>query len=238
MGTLYIIATPIGNLKDITLRALETLKSVDLILAEDTRVTKKLLSHYNIEIPVTSYHQHSTRKKIEEILNRLRSGKDIALVSDAGTPGISDPGNELIEAVLHRHGEEGKIVPIPGPSALSAAASIAGISMDKFLFLGYPPAKKKRMKFFREVAHSIHPVIFFESPHRIVKSLRELGKEANEGRRVIVCKELTKVFEGAYRGAVLNIADELEERGPRGEYTVIVEPENKKALSVLDAKSL
>jgi len=142
MGTLYIVATPIGNLQDITLRALETLKEVDFVLAEDTRITKKLLAHYDIKTPLISYHQHSKESVMEKTLTLLSEGKNLALAVDAGTPGVCDPGNELI-AFLFKKNPETKIVPIPGPSALTALLSVAGIPMDKFLFLGYPPHKKR-----------------------------------------------------------------------------------------------
>ena len=148
MASLYIIATPIGNLKDISLRALEILKEVDLVLAEDTRITKKLLNHYQIKTPLLSYHQHSKLKKVEYIIQLLKEGKNLALVSDAGTPGISDPGGKLIETVLDSFDSNDSnsvlIVPIPGPSALSSAASISGLPMDRFVFMGFPPAKKER----------------------------------------------------------------------------------------------
>ncbi len=176
MAFLYIVATPIGNLKDITFRALEILKGVDLILCEDTRVTKKLLHYYQIKTSTLSYYQYSKLKKVNYILNQFQQGKNLALVSDAGTPGISDPGNKLIEQVVEKMGNRVKIIPIPGPSALTAAASVSGFPMDKFLFLGFPPAKRKRIKFFEEVTNSKYPVIFYESPHRILKSLRDLKK--------------------------------------------------------------
>jgi len=205
---LYIVATPIGNLKDITLRALEVLKEVDLILAEDTRQTRKLLTHYQIATPLQSYHQHSGLQKIDYILDLLRQGKNLALVTDAGTPGIADPGNKLIEylinntgnvipadvedahqgAGIHDAGSPTKsgttsmieITPIPGPSALTAALSISGLPTDKFLFLGFPPAKKKRQKFFEQVVSSKHTVVFYESCHRILRTLEELAVILNE----------------------------------------------------------
>jgi len=150
MSILYVVATPIGNLKDITLRALEVLKEVDFILAEDTRTTKKLLSHFQITKPLISYHQHSKIQKINTIINLLKEGKKLALVSDAGTPGISDPGNLLIGELIKQLGNKIKIVPVPGVSAVTAAASISGMSMDRFFFLGFLPKKKKRTKFLKE----------------------------------------------------------------------------------------
>ena len=220
MGTLYIVATPIGNLKDITLRALETLQEVDFVLAEDTRVTKKLLSHYNIQTPLISYHQHSKESVLEKVFQLLLEQKNLALVTDAGTPGISDPGNELIAFLLKKNPEI-KIVPIPGASAHVVLASIAGIPMDKFLFLGFPPQKKRRKKFFEEVISSKHPVLFYESPHRILKSLEEL-RLLDKDLRLVVGRELTKVFETIYRGSVEDVAKQLQKEKPRDEFVVLV----------------
>lgn len=226
MPTLYIVGTPIGNLEDISLRALRILKEVDLILCEDTRVTRKLVSHYNIQKPLLSYHQHSKGDKTQEILNLLCQGKNLALVTDAGTPGISDPGNELIAFLLEKNPGI-QIVPIPGPSALSAIASVAGIPMDKFLFLGYPPHKKGRKKFFEEVVQSAHPVIFYESPYRILRMLSELEEILNtryqiQDTRMVVGRELTKKFESIYRGTIAEVLEHLKEDPVRGEFVLIV----------------
>src|SRR3989344_552374 len=220
MATLYIVATPIGNLEDITFRAVETLKRVDLILCEDTRVTQKLLSRYEIKTPTLSYHQHSKLNKIEYILDFLRRGKDLALVSDAGTPGISDPGSKLIQKVIESLGDSVKIVPIPGPSAVTALASISGFSVDRFLFLGFPPIKNKRKKFFEEIISSSYPVIFYESPYRIIKTLRELSSLVGE-RKIVVCRELTKKFEPIYRGNIVEVIEKIEKDKIKGEFTVI-----------------
>lgn len=222
MGTLSIVATPIGNLKDITLRALETLREADLILCEDTRVTRKLLGHYTISKEILSYHQHSGELRMREIIDLLRSGKNIALVSDAGTPGISDPGNKLVERIFSEFGGEVTINPIPGPSALSAAASIAGFSMDKFNFRGYPPVKKRRSKFFQELAASQYPAIFYESPYRILKTLCEMEPFIGDERRIVVCRELTKKFESVYRGSILEVLRAVEQDVKKGEYTIII----------------
>ena len=220
MGTLFVVATPIGNLKDITLRALETLKEVDVMLAEDRRVTKKLLAHYEIKTPLLSYHQHSKESVMEKALQLLFEGKDLALVSDAGTPGICDPGNELIAFLLKRNSEI-QIVPIPGASAITTLLSIAGIGTDKFLFLGYPPHKKGRKKFFEEVVASKHPVLFYESPHRIMKSLKEM--EALDPKLfLVVGRELTKQFETIYRGSSKEIQKKLEENPIKGEFVLLV----------------
>jgi len=221
MATLFIVATPIGNLGDFSLRALRILKEVDLILGEDTRVTKKLLEHYQIEKPILSYHQHSKLKKVNYILELLKQGKNLALVSDAGTPGISDPGEKLINFLLTSLGLAIKIVPIPGPSAVTAAASISGLPMDKFLFLGFPPTKRKRKKFFQEVIKSKYSVIFYESPYRIIKTLKELSSFISD-REVVVCRELTKKFETIYRGKIEEVIEKIERDKTKGEFVVIV----------------
>ena len=215
MPTLYVIATPIGNLGDFSLRGLRILKEVDLILCEDTRTTKKLLAHYQISKPTVSYHQHSRLTKIKYILEQLKQDKDLALVSEAGTPGISDPGTELINYLVDCLPNL-KIISIPGPSALIAALSISGLPSNKFIFLGFPPAKKKRKKFFQEIAQAKYTVVFYESPHRILKTLQEL---INLDRQVVVCRELTKKFETIYRG---NIREIIKQIKPKGEFVIII----------------
>ena len=225
MATLYIVATPIGNLHDITIRALDILKNVDLILCEDTRVTKKLLDHYEIKTPTLSYHQHSKLRKIEYILDLLQHNKNLALVSDAGTPGISDPGNKLIKRIIELLSNQVKIVPIPGPSAVTCAASISGFSMDKFIFMGFPPTKKKRKKFFEEIINSKYPVIFYESPYRILKSLNELKNISlalGIELQVVVCRELTKKFETIYHGTIEAVIKRIEKDEIRGEFVVAI----------------
>lgn len=225
MAILYIVATPIGNLHDISLRALDILKGVDLILCEDTRVTKKLLNRYQIKKPLLSYHQHSRLKKVNYILNLLKEGKNLALVSDAGSPGISDPGNKLVEKVTESLPDRVNIVPIPGPSAVTTAASISGFPMEKFLFLGFPPTKKKRKKFFVKVINSEYPVIFFESPYRILKTLNELQLATSDKRQaasIVVCRELTKKFETIYRGTIDKVIKDIKKDKVKGEFVVIV----------------
>ncbi len=220
LGTLFIIATPIGNLKDITLRALETLKEVDLILAEDTRVTKKLLTHYDIDKDTLSYHQHSNDQKKNEILRLLVEGKNIALVSDAGTPGISDPGNELISFLLDKEPKI-KIIPIPGASAVTTALSVSGLRADKFVFLGFLP-KKKRSKLFSWLKEGEYTFCFYESPKRILKTL-EVLKEEFDGE-VFVARELTKLNETLYRGKINEVKEKLQEKPVKGEIVVICAP--------------
>jgi len=218
-GILYIIATPIGNLEDITLRALQTLKEVDYILCEDTRVTKKLLDHFQISKQLISYHHHSDAKKIKEIQHFLEERKNLALVTDAGTPGISDPGNYLIKQLTTTIASL-SIVPIPGVSAVTTALSISGFPTDKFLFLGFPPHKNKRQKFFQEVKEAKHTVVFFESGHRIKKCLKELKNILDEKREVVICRELTKKFETIYRGKIDELIEKMQDE--RGEFVVIL----------------
>lgn len=222
MAILYIVATPIGNLEDVSKRALRVLAGADLVLAEDTRITKRLLEYYHIKTALLSYHQHSQFQKTDYILKLLKEGKNLALVSDAGTPGVADPGNELVKKAVDFLGGQIQVVPIPGSSALIAAASISGFPTDRFLFLGFPPAKKKRKKFFTAVSKSEYPVILYESTHRILKTLREL-KLSVQDRRVVVCQELTKKFERTYRGTVVQVMEKMENQDLRGEFVVVVE---------------
>lgn len=222
MATLFVVATPIGNLEDISLRALKTLKEVDFILAEDTRQTLKLLNHFEIKKPVISYFQHSRMSKIEHILDLLDQGKNLALVSDAGTPGVNDPGGKLVEGVFKRFGDSVKIVPVPGPNAAIAALSVSGFNADKFLFLGYPPHKKGRKKFFEEISESRYVVVFYESVHRILKTLKEVSEFKDlKDRQIVVCRELTKKFETVYRGRIEEITAQIEKQ-KLGEFVVIV----------------
>src|SRR3989344_1996691 len=206
MSTLYIIATPIGNLEDITLRALRVLKEVDMILCEDTRMTQKLLQKYAIATPTLSYHSHSRLAKVEKIFELLEEGKNLALVSDAGTPTISDPGVLLVFQVKEKFGQEVSIVPIPGPSAVISALSASGLPSSDFLFLGFLPHKKGRETLFKEIAVSKRTVVFYESPHRIGKTLESLKKIVPE-RRIVIARELTKIYEEFLSGT----AEELTE---------------------------
>ncbi len=220
----YIIATPIGNLEDISFRTLKILKEVDYILCEDTRHSLKLLNHYNIHKPLISYHQHSQLRKIQEIINLLKQGKNLALISDAGTPGISDPGNELIKLIL-KEIPQIEIISIPGPNAAILLASASGFKMDKFIFLGFPPLKNKRKKFFEEIKNSIYPVVLYESPYRLIKTLKEI-KELMSASEAVVGKELTKIHEKIYRGSIEQVIEEIEKDKIRGEYTIIIKNKN------------
>ena len=218
MATFYSIATPIGNASDITERAVRTLSSVSAILAEDTRVTQKLLALLNIKKPLIAWHQHSDARTWQRIKTLLIAGNDVAYVTDAGTPGISDPGGKLI-ALIAKELPQVRIEPIPGPSALAAAISIAGIPLDEFLFLGFLPHKKGRQTLLKEIAASGRPVILFESVHRIKKLLGEL---AEHDMRVVVCRELTKKFETVYRGTAAEVLSALRPEEIKGEFVVIV----------------
>jgi 16S rRNA (cytidine1402-2'-O)-methyltransferase len=218
---LYIVATPIGNLEDITLRALKTLKEVDYILCEDTRHSLKLLNHYQIQKPLISYHQHSKLNKVDYIIKLLQENKKLALISDAGTPGISDPGNELIQKILEKLPEV-EVIAIPGPSVVTALASISGINTNRFLFLGFLPIKKHRNQFLEKIVLSDLPVIFYESPYKLLKTLKEIEKLMPEAK-VVVAKELTKMFEKVYRGDIKEVIKEIENDGVKGEYAVLIE---------------
>lgn len=223
MSKLYVIGTPIGNLKDITLRALEVLKGVDVVLCEDTRVTKKLLSRYEIRAKTLSFHSHSAPSKIENIIQRLRDGKDLALVSDAGTPTISDPGSVLISSI-RKTLPDVSIIAIPGASALTSALSVSGLPSSDFLFLGFLPHKKGRESLFKEIADSSRTVVFYESSHRIMKALRRLAETLSGKRKVVVARELTKVFEEVVSGSAEDVLRHFTEYADkqRGEFVVMV----------------
>ncbi len=224
---LYIVATPIGNLEDITLRALRILKEADMILSEDTRVAQKILQHYEIKVPLLSYHHHSNSAKINQIIKLLKEDKKVALVSDAGTPGISDPGGELIHQVLIEMPDI-QIEAIPGACAAITALSISGMPTDKFLFLGFPPHKKGRQTFLAKIMASEYPVVVYESKHRIIKFLEELKAIINPETEMMVGRELTKMHETAYRGHINQILDEIKSdpNAQKGEFVVIIK--NKK----------
>ena len=227
MSNLYVIATPIGNLGDMTHRAIETLKSVDLVLCEDTRVTRHLLDHYVIGTGTMSYHAQSKLSKHEKIIEMLREGKSLALVSDAGTPTISDPGVMLIE-MIKKELPDVKIIAIPGASALTAALSISGIPSPQFTFYGFLPHKKGRETIFKEISNggrtSIRTSVFYESPHRIMKTLESLEKHLGKDRRVVIARELTKIFEETVSGRASEVLNYFKNNPDkvRGEFVVII----------------
>lgn len=215
-GQLFIVATPIGNLGDISARAKEVLGSVDLVLCEDTRVTSRLLAALELSPSTTSFHEHTDPLKRKKIVDLLVEGKKIALVTDAGTPAISDPGGFLVKDAV----DAGiTVTPIPGPSAFVAALSISGFPIDRFTFMGFPPHKKGRQTFFKEVAEADHVVVFYESTHRIEKALEAL-KEVD--KPLVVARELTKMHETIYRGRAEEILKALKETSTKGEFVIIV----------------
>ena len=219
-GILYICGTPIGNLDDITLRCLNVLKKVDLIAAEDTRHTKILLNHYQIRKPSTSYHKYSKEKKVEHILQLLQEGKKIALLSDAGMPGICDPGYEIIRKAIEN---SITIIPIPGVSALTTALVVSGFALERFVFEGFVPRKKgEKRRFFLNLKDEERTIVFYETPHRIKDTLNTL-KEVMGDRRIVIARELTKKFEEIIRGKLSSVADSLNNREIKGEITLVLE---------------
>lgn len=221
--TLFVVATPIGNLSDLSARALETFRSVDAIVCEDTRVTAKLLAHAGIKKPLVSVHQHTGALRIQEVLKLLEAGKNLALVTDAGTPAISDPGGLLVQEAVKKFGAALTVTPIPGPSALIAALSVAGFPADEFLFLGFPPHKKGRKSYFDRVAAFDETVVFYESTHRILKTLAELEARA-PSRPLVACREITKLYETTYRGTAAEVTAALNASSIKGEFVVVLAP--------------
>lgn len=219
-GILFVVATPIGNLKDITLRALEVLKEVDFVIAEDTRKAKGLLSHYDIRKPVISLHRHSPKSRVEQIIRKIEKGENAALISEAGTPAISDPGEELIRCCGERNI---KTIPIPGPSAITTALSVSGMPAQTFSFFSFLPRRKsKRRKFLKEIKGYPHTLVFFEAPHRIIETLEDI-EEVMGDRKIVLCRELTKIHEEIFRGKVSEALRMLREKGAKGELTIVLE---------------
>lgn len=231
-GVLYVVATPIGNLEDITLRALRILKEVDIIAVEDTRHSSKLLSHYGISKPLISYWGEREKVRAEEIIKRLQSGQSVALISDAGTPGISDPGEVVIKRAL----EEGfEVIPIPGPSALIAALSVSGLPMRGFTFAGFlPPKRTQRLKAIEELSLEKRTIVFYEAPHRILETLQDMYEVLGD-RNVAVFKEITKIHEEVFRGNLKKIIQEIEGITVAGEFVVVVEGKGREVASIDDA---
>lgn len=234
-GKLYIVGTPIGNLEDITLRALNTLKASNLIACEDTRRTQKLLNHYDIRTRTISYHEHNEMTRAPELVLKMEQGSIISLVSDAGTPVLSDPGFRLVHlAVRHKI----TVIPIPGPSALVTALTAAGLPMNEFIFMGFLPAKKSaRRKALAELALFEKTIVLYEAPHRIVESLRDLHEVLGE-REIVIAREVTKVHEEFLRGTVAEVRDLLRKSAPKGELTVIVGPGSAPQQSEVNRTSL
>jgi 16S rRNA (cytidine1402-2'-O)-methyltransferase len=234
MPTLFVVATPIGNLEDITLRALRTLREVKLIAAEDTRKTRKLLTHYDIKTPMTSYHEHNKRAKLNYILNYLNDA-DVAIVSEAGMPGMSDPGYDLIVAAQEKNIP---VVPIPGPSAVITALVVSGLPADRFTYIGFLPNKTKaRLELLKSVASESGTIVAFEAPHRLKASLEDI-QQALGDRQIAVCREMTKLHEEIFRGTVSAAIEHFTE--PRGEFTLVIEgkPESQPQLTADIEKQL
>ncbi len=221
-GTLYLVSTPIGNLQDITLRALETLQKVDIILAEDTRRARILLATYKIQKPLKSYHDYNKEQQTPEALKLLEMGKDLALITDAGTPGISDPGYYLVKEAI-KNGV--KVVPIPGATALIAALSASGLATDSFIFCGFISRKHgKRKKMLAELAESPRTIILYESPHRLMATLEDIKEVFGEERQIVVARELTKIYEEFIRGKIGEVIKKLQARPQiKGEFVIIIE---------------
>ncbi|MDP1884486.1 MAG: 16S rRNA (cytidine(1402)-2'-O)-methyltransferase [Candidatus Moranbacteria bacterium] len=226
-GILYIVATPIGNLEDITFRAVRVLGSVDLVVCEDTRVTRRLLDHYGIKTQAVSFYRNLKKggavkpvPKLDFLISEMEAGKNLALVTDAGTPGISDPGNQLVAAAV---AERIPVIPVPGVSAVTTLASVSGIDLGEFVFLGFPPHKKGRETFFKKVVEFSLPVIYYESPHRVLKNLELLQKLESE-KRIILGRELTKMFEEIVRGSVSEVMGYFQQNPGKvkGEFVIIV----------------
>ena len=231
MAILYIVATPIGNLQDITLRALEVLTSADAIYCEDTRVTAKLLAHFDITKPLHAYHQHSDERVVTQIADALGEGKTLALVSDAGTPGINDPGGRLVQQVLSLVPDV-QIIPIPGANAAVVALSASGFPADRYQYWGFVPHKKGRQTFFADLAKTEDTVVFYESKHRVLKTMQQmqeaLEKTETPDRPLMVARELTKKFETLYRGTAAQVAPQLIGDNGLGEFVIVVGPKGWK----------
>lgn len=233
-GTLYIVSTPIGNLEDITLRALKILKEVDVVAAEDTRHSLKLLNHYGISKPLISYWGEKEKVKSEEILERMESGQSVALISDAGTPGISDPGAVLIRRAI----EEGfLIISVPGPSAMTAALSVAGLPTGEFTFIGFLPAKRsQRQKVLKDLSLEKRTIVFYEAPHRVLETLSDM-KEIFGERKAALVKEISKIHEEVLRGTISEILSRLEKTTIAGEYVIVLEGRIEEKKPTNDALS-
>ena len=234
MAKLYIVPTPIGNLEDITLRAINVLMSVDFILAEDTRTSSHLMRHLGIEKPMHSHHKFNEHATVGRVVESIAAGKDVALVSDAGTPGISDPGFLLVRRCV----EEGiEVVTLPGPTALIPALVQSGFPCDRFCFEGFLPQKKGRMKRLEELSSETRTVIFYESPYRVVKCLEQIAETFGTERRVAVVREITKKFEETVRGTVAEAIAHFKAHEPKGEFVIVVEGYNPKADRSADAEN-
>lgn len=220
IGKLILVPTPIGNLEDITLRAIRILKEADLILAEDTRVSSKLLKHLEIEKKLIPHHKFNEHKSVHSLVSKLQQGNNIAMISDAGTPGISDPGFLLTRACVENNIE---VECLPGPTALIPALAVSGLPTDKFVFEGFLPQKKGRQTRLTLLSEELRTIVFYESPYRLVKSLTQFSEFFGENRRACVCRELSKMFEEIKRGTVTELAEYYTTNPPKGEIVIVVE---------------
>ena len=219
MSKLFIVPTPIGNLKDITIRAIDTLQLVDIIYAEDTRTSSKLLNHYEISTPMQSFHMHNEYAKVNNIVSGFKQGKTAAIISDAGTPGISDPGFSLVRACIENDIE---VECLPGPTALIPALINSGFPCEKFSFEGFIPTKKGRTKRLNEIATQQKTMIFYESPHRLIKTLKDFSECFTGEKQVSVSREISKKFEETVRGTLLQVIDHFEKNKPKGEFVIVL----------------
>ena len=219
MGKLYLVPTPLGNLADFTYRAVNVLGEVDLILAEDTRTSTKLLNHYNISRPLQSFHMHNEHKKLERIISQLNYGKTIAMISDAGTPGISDPGFLLVREAIANNIE---VICLPGPTALIPALVQSGFPTERFIFEGFLPPKKGRKTRLEQLSQDSRTIVFYESPHKLIKTLTQLITYFNGERQVAISREMTKIYEETYRGTLEEAVVHFNEKVPKGEFVVCI----------------
>ena len=224
MGELFLVPTPIGNLGDMTYRAVNTLKMVDLILAEDTRTSSKLLNHYQVTTPMQAFHMHNEHRKLQEVTSKLTSGIKIALISDAGTPGISDPGFLLVRDALSLNL---KVTCLPGPTALIPALVQSGLASDRFVFEGFLPPKKGRNKRLKLLSNESRTLIFYESPHKLLKTLGQFSEIFGPDRGVSISRELSKMFEETYRGSIKDALDHFTNQIPKGEFVICIAGNNK-----------
>ena len=224
MAKLYIVPTPIGNLDDMTIRGIKVLESVDLILCEDTRRTKKLLNHFKIESKLRSHHQFNEHKEVQHMAEKIKSGENIALVSDAGTPGISDPGFLITRTCIENDIE---IECLPGATALIPALLISGISFEKFIFEGFLPLKKGRKTRLDNLSEESRTMVFYESPHKLIRTLNNFSDVFGAERRISVSRELTKIYEETLRGTVLELINHFQEKSPKGEFVIVVDGKGK-----------
>jgi 16S rRNA (cytidine1402-2'-O)-methyltransferase len=224
-GNLYIVATPIGNLKDLTQRAKETLESVGFVICEDTRVTSKIMATLGIRKTLKAWHQRASDAALQSIIREIEQGTDAAYTSDAGTPGVNDPGGKLVALAL----DQGiRVIPIPGPSALTAAISVCGFPMEHFAYLGFVPHKKGRQTYFKDIAAREEAVVFFESTHRLIKTLESLTTSLDQKRLMFVGRELTKMHETLYRGTAQEVLDAIKATSDKGEAVLIIAPKDFK----------